>query len=401
MWVGACGWACSSARQENFVGIAFRHRWEHHERFGLDFLRAFAGVDAFTSGITKVSFHASASGFADSWAQWIGILARTIATFALTIFFVGIAGGNRWENQKRFWLSLRRAFAGHNAFSVIVFSEISFFASAARNADTWAHGVGSFAGAVASFALTVFFVFTTHLGLDGHGFDGWHAASFRMNAVAVFFVSQKSRFAKATDDAIASAWFIFGMRVVAGGRASGSASHEHLVFFALRNLWWISEELHGFLGIALDGWHAHATSIPQMTFIAEASDDALFGANRAWIGIGAGGSACGAAGIEKFIVRAFGFGLRELHGDFVMTGLAFFEAHTFTVGVLQVSLFAETTDHTLEGTHYRCLGVGTIGCASGSACQKFGIRTAFLFGGKSRGGDSEPEGTNAEQQHVS
>jgi len=219
-----------------------------------------------------------------------------------------------------------------------------------------------------------------------------------MNADAIF-IFQESGFAEATDDAIASADRArvgFG----AGGWASGSTTEEHFVLFALRNFWWISEKLHGFRGIAFGGWHANATSISQMTFITEASDDAVLGANWARIWIGAGGSASGAAWIEKFIVWAFWFGLRKLHGDLVV-GLAFFKAYTFTVGVFQVSLFTETTDDTLEGTHGGLLRIGAIGYASGSTCQKFGIGTAFFFGRKSRGGDSKPEGTSAEQQNVS
>jgi len=272
---------------------------------------------------------------------------------------------------------------------------MTFLASAAGNADTRAQRIGVLAGTIASFALTVFFVITTHLSLDGHGFGRWHAASFRMNAHAVF-VFQESGFAEATDDAIASALRAW-VRVGAGGRAGGSASEEHFVFFALRKFWWISEKLHSFMGIAFGWGHAYATSISQMTFITEASDDALLGTNRARIRIGAGGGASGAAWIEKFIVGAFWFGLRELHGDFVVMGLAFFHAYTFTLGVLQVSLFTETTDHTLEGTHRYWFWVSTIWYASGSTCHIHGIGTAFFIDGKSRGGDSEAESTNAEQ----
>jgi len=302
-----------------------------------------------------------------------------------------------WEHHERFWLNLSRTFAGGNAFSIII-AEMTFFASAARNADTGAQGVGVFAGAITSFALTVFFVITTHRGLHGHYFGSWHAASFRMNAHTLF-VFQESRFAEATDDAVASADRA-RVRVGACGWACGSTRLENFVFFALREFWWISEELHGW-GIAFGGWYADATSISQMTFFAEASDDTIFGANWARVGIGAGGGARGAAWIEKFIVWAFWFGLRELHGDLVVTGLAILRGYTFTLGILQVSLVTETTDDTLEGTHGWFFGVSTIWDASGSTCQKFGIGTAFFIDGKSRGGDSKPEGTGAEQQHVS
>jgi len=67
MGIGACGWACSSASQENFVGFAFRHRWEHHERFELD-LSTFAGLNAFTGIISEHSLFAGASGSADTGA---------------------------------------------------------------------------------------------------------------------------------------------------------------------------------------------------------------------------------------------------------------------------------------------------------------------------------------------
>jgi len=304
---------------------------------------------------------------------------------------------DRWEHHEHFWLNLSNAFTGLNAFTGII-TEKSLFASAAGNADTRAQRVGIFAGSIASFALTIFFVIAAHLGLNGHGFDGRHAASFRMNADAVF-IFQKSGFAEATDDAIASADRA-RMGIGAGGRASGSASEEHFVIFALGNFRWISEKLHGFRGIAFGFWHANALSISQMIFFAKASDDAVLGANRARIRISAGGSASRTAWIEKFIVRAFWFGLRELHGDFVV-GLAFFKAYTFTVRIFQVSLFTETTDDALEGTHGGWLGIGAVWYASGSACQKFGIWTAFFFDRKSRGGDSKPEGTSAEQQNVS
>jgi hypothetical protein len=152
MGVGACGWACSTARQENFVGFAFRDWWEHHERFGLNFRRAFAGLNAFSGIISEISLQASASRSADTRAQGVGVFARAIATFALTEFFIFLT------LLERFWLNFGGAFAGLNAFTGII-TEKALFAGTARNADTWADGVGVFAGTIASFALTVFFAF--------------------------------------------------------------------------------------------------------------------------------------------------------------------------------------------------------------------------------------------------
>jgi len=122
MGIGACGRARSSAGQENF-GEDFAFRGEHLERswFG----RAFAGFNTFAGIRSEESGFASASWFADTGAQRIRVLAHSIATFALTEFFVGFAFLDRWEHHERFGLNLGRAFAGFNAFSIIV-TEMTF-----------------------------------------------------------------------------------------------------------------------------------------------------------------------------------------------------------------------------------------------------------------------------------
>jgi hypothetical protein len=364
-WIGILARAIATfALTVFFVGIALFDRWEHHERFWLDLGRAFAGFNAFSIIVTEMTFFASASGFADTWAQGVGVFAGTIASFAFTVFFVDFAFRDWWEHHERFRLDLSRAFTGFNAFSGIG-SEMTFFASASGHADTWAQGVGIFARAIASFALTEFFVIAAHLSLNGHGFGRGYAASFRRNAHAVISF-QKSGFAEATDDAVLGADRA-RVRVGASGWTRGSATKEDFVFFACADFWRESEESDGWC-VAFGLGHAYATSVSQMTFVTEASDDAVLGANWAGIGIGAGWGASRAAWIEKFIVRAFGFGLRQLHGDFVVWCLAILRAYTFTIGVLQESFFTETTHHALEGTHDRWLRVGTIGYAGGSTC---------------------------------
>jgi len=82
-----------------------------------------------------------------------------------------------------------------------------------------------------------------------------------------------------------------------------------------------------------------------------------------------------------------------------MTSFAFLRAHAFSVGVLQESILTETADDTLESTKFRWFGICAIRRAGGSAIEKFGVGAAFFINWKSRFGDSEPEGTNAEQQH--
>jgi len=177
MGVGACGRARSSAGQENF-GKDFAFRGEHLERswFG----RAFAGFNTFSGIRSEESGFASASRFADTGAQGIGVLARSIATFALTEFFVGFA---RFSHDG---LNLSDAFAGFDTFSSIR-SEESGFASASRFADTWAQWIGILARSIASFALTELFVGFAFLdrwehherfGLDlGRAFAGFNAFS--------------------------------------------------------------------------------------------------------------------------------------------------------------------------------------------------------------------------------
>ena len=232
MGVGACGWACSSARMKNFISVAFRDWWKHLEildRVGLRW--AFDGGDAFTTVVfSEKSLLASASGFANTWAQGVGVLAGTIATFALTEFFVFLALVNWWEHHQRFRLNFW-AFNLSNAFSGVI-TEMTFFAGAARDADTWAQGIWFLAGSIASFALTVFFIITANFGCHGRGFGSWHAASFRMDADTIF-VFQESGFAETTDDAVLGADRA-RVRVGASGWASGSAGEENFVFFALR-----------------------------------------------------------------------------------------------------------------------------------------------------------------------
>jgi len=302
-----------------------------------------------------------------------------------------------WQHHGFDW---GRAFAGHDAFAVI--ADVSFFASAAGDADAGADRVGLLARAIATFALTVFFVVAAHLGWHRHGFGSGYATGFRVNANAVF-VFQEAGLAKAADNALEGAHQPIGVGVGAGRGAGGTARHEDFVFFAGRDLWWVGEEHGGLGGFALVGRHAKAVSVSQVSFLAEASDDAVLGADRAGMGVGAVRGARGAAGVEFLVVGAFreGVGHGELHGDFVVgSGIAFVREHAFTLGVLQVSLRTETTDDALKGTHFVFFRMGAIRDASGSAGLEFHIRTALGFG-KSRGGDSSANGANAEQQHES
>jgi len=158
-------------------------------------------------------------------------------------------------------LNLSRAFSGLNAVTFIV-PEVSLFAGAAGNANSWANRVRIFASAVASFALEVFFVVAAHLSEHWSSFNGsWYAAFQRLNAQALI-VFQKARFAEATNDAVASADWT-RVRVGAGGGAGGTTGEELFVFFALRNFRWDDEELVIDLSFALASRHANTLTISQ------------------------------------------------------------------------------------------------------------------------------------------
>jgi len=396
--IGAGGRAGGAARVENFIFAALGDDWaralDTQERGDL---WAFAGHDAFAVVIAEVSLFAGASRSADAGAHRVGVFAGAIAALALTEFFVVSAGFSRGQRDHRDFLG---AFAGHDAAAV--FADVSFLAGAAGDADARADRVGVLAGSIATFALTEFLVVAANLGRHGHGLSGWYSAFLRLHALALG-VLQVAGFAEASDHALFGAhWAWIG--VGAGRGACGSARHEHFVFFALRNFWWVGEEHVGLRGFTHAGFDAHAVGISQVSFLAKASDDAVLGADGARVGIGAGGRASGAAGVEFFIFRAFRdeFGLGELHGDFVGSGIAFVREHAFAHGVLQVSLLTETTDDALKGTNFGFFRMGAIRDASGSAGAKLLIGTALaFFGGKSRSGDSKTEGANCEQQQGS
>jgi hypothetical protein len=393
MGVGTGRWAGGSACTEDFIGAALRDWWQHHERGGWDWvdLRALLSHDALAVGAgAEVSLLAGAAWDADTRAERVGVGAGAVAAFALTEFLV-LAANLGWQRHDRngwHWGAL----LSQDALAVGAIAEVTFLAGAAGDADTRADGVGVVAGAVAALALTEFLVLAAHLGWHRHGFGSRNAAGFRWHAHAVF-VFQVAGLAEAADHALHGAHRA-GMWVGAGRGAGGSARHENFVLFALRDLRRVGEERGGLRGFALVGWHAEAEFGSQVTWLAEASDDAVLGADRAGMGVGAGRGAGGAAGLEFFVVGALGD--FEFHGGFLGSGLAFLRAHAFTLGVLQESLLAETVHDALEGTEFGWFRIGAIRHAGGAACQENGISAAFLFW-KSRDGDSEPEGANAEQ----
>jgi hypothetical protein len=403
--VGARGRAGGAAGAEDFVVTAFLDWWEHHERrhrWDRVDLGALESIDTVTV-VADVSFFAGAALDADEGAHGHAVVAGAVAAFALFEFLVVSALLRGRHHGFRGDFVDFGAIAGHDAFAVL--AEVSLFASAAGDADAGADGVGLLAGAIAAFALTVFFIVAADRWRQRHGFGGGDSAGDRFNADAVF-VFQVAGFAEAADDALESAEF-GRVRLGAGRGAGGTARHEDFVFFAGRDLRWVGEEHVGLGSFALVGLDAKAVSVSQVSFLAEASDDAVLGADRAGMRVFAVRGAGGAAGVEFLVGWAFRdvVGQGELHGDFVVgSGIAFVREHAFALSVLQVSFLTETADDALKGTHFGFFRMGAVGDAGGSAGSEFLVQTAlgvFRGHGKSRSGDSSANGANAEQQNES
>jgi hypothetical protein len=233
--------------------------------------------------------------------------------------------------------------------------------------------------------LAEFFVFFAHLWWDRDGISRSDAAVFGRHANTLV-VLQVSWLAEASSDALrgAHSW----MWVGAGWGTGGTTGEEHFVVLALCHFWWVGEE-HGCLGgFAFLSWNADAVGISQVSFLAEASDDALPGADGAWVRVGAGRSAGRAAWVEHFIVRASWHSSGWfLHGDFGNSGLAVLREHALALSILQESLLTETPDDALESTDFWLFLVGAIWNACRAAMAKFGISTAFFIW-KSRDGNS-------------
>lgn len=161
MWVGAGGWAGRAAWTEHFVGWAFRDWWHHHHLDG------------------------------------IGLRALFL-----------------WDAQS-IWTS----------------AQMSLLACTAWDANTWADWVGIIARAIASLALTEFFVLLADLWWQWHGHGGWHTTFFGWYTDTLV-VLQETRFAEAANHALQSTSWAW-MRISARGSARRSARQEDLVFFAL------------------------------------------------------------------------------------------------------------------------------------------------------------------------
>jgi hypothetical protein len=294
--------------------FAFDLSQHHGVQWSGDWSFAVGGGHADALIVPQIAFFAEATddavASADGTRVGIGAGGRASGTAR---FEVLVERADWWEHLERLRLDLSGAFAGFDALAGFR-SQITAFAGATGNADARAQRVRVLARTVATFALTEFFVLAAHARLDRHGVFGASAAVLGGDARALS-VLQETGFAEATDDALFGAHA--RLRVFAARRASGAARQEDLVFFALRQFRWIGEEHVILSSIAFAGLDADALIVPHITLFAEAADHAVLGADRARVGVGAGGSASGAARVEIFVGRAFGSGVGFLHGNIV------------------------------------------------------------------------------------
>jgi len=66
----------------------------------LNFRGAFAGLNAFAGIITEKALFTGTARNADTWADRVRVLAGSIASFALTVFFAFLALLDRWEHHE-------------------------------------------------------------------------------------------------------------------------------------------------------------------------------------------------------------------------------------------------------------------------------------------------------------
>lgn len=88
-----------------------------------------------------------------------------------------------------------------------------------------------------------------------------------------------------------------GQRGVAAGQAVQlfTAVAEDFAIAGALTRWLDCRRHHGLGSFAVGSWHADALGVLQESFLAEASDDAVLGADRAGMGVGAGRWAGGSA----------------------------------------------------------------------------------------------------------
>lgn len=226
-------------------------------------------------------------------------------------------------------------------------------------------GTGGWASSTASAPFHVSTAFRGNESLHDHlgGVHFW--ALLARDTTTIWTSAEMSLLASTTGYADARA---DGIGLVAGAIAPLALTE---FFVLLADLWW---QWHGFVGwhAALHGRHAHAMLVLQVAWLAEAADDALQGAGRAWMWVGTGWGAGRSAGQEDFIFLALGhfWWIGEEHAwlSFALEGW-----HANALRVSQKSLLAETSNNAVLGAAWAWMWVGAGRSAGRTASLEFFI----------------------------
>lgn len=220
------------------------------------------------------------------------------------------------------------AVGGSDADAIFVPQE-SFLAEAPDDAVPGADGawmwIGAGGRACSAAGVEDFILWALWLG-EG----GWGLALFFGDALAMGTSSEMSLLACATRDADEWANWV--------GFIAGAVTALALTVFFI---------VTAHLDFALVGWHAQAFAVLQVSWLAEATNDALESADWAWIGVGTGRMTGGSTGQEHFVGCTVVLWESEQHGCF--RDLALIGWHADTLGTSQMTLLAEASNHTVLG----------------------------------------------------
>jgi hypothetical protein len=220
-------------------------------------------------------------------------------------------------------------------------------------------------------------------------------ASFPRNALSAVVVTEVSFLASASGHA--DTW---AQRIGLIARTIASAALTELLVFIFADTRLHRDDWSNWSGVALFFRHADTEFVPEVTFQAEATDNAVLGAKVGLLWMRAGGSAGRSAG-EEFLL--FGASGRERGGNFhkALSRIALDGGDAFALIVLHESFLAEATTNASERAMWR-LGTSAGWRACGAAFAIFSVGIAALRIER-RGGDgqSETDGGKTEQQRES
>lgn len=285
MWISTGGWAGSAACVEQLIGWAFGGWWHHHHLDGIGLRACFLWDAQSIRAAAQMPLLACTTGDADTWADGVGIVARSIASFALTEFFILLADlWWQWHGHLGWYTTLFRWYT--HAFLVLQETWFAETANHALQSASWAWmGISTRWGARRSarheyfvlFALCQFW-WVSEVDLSHSlALSGWHAHTLG--------ISQMSLLAEASNNAVLGAYWTWMW--VGAVRSTGRTTS--LEFFIVGACWELKSgwDLHGDfvvgLSITFARSYAFALFVLQVSFLTETADHALKGTHWAWM----------------------------------------------------------------------------------------------------------------------